>query len=556
MSSTDGSGRGATVNVGTQTVSEKGRGVQVVVGGTPDPRRRSIPNDPGAPPFTGRRDELAALDQAFAAPESSRVFVLYGRPGVGKSRLAIEYALTRRSRYPGGTFFVRCDVAPPSDLAKLLPLLGLSRAPEERIEDQCLRVLHHLGARPTLLVYDNVPDANGLLAWLPPAGTACHVLATSTFTDWPPPWQAQQVYLFPEDDARVLVGKLLTTTRTTAQDVEQVVRKARGITVELCAGARNIEYEARHGRAAALHAALASDTESSFAAAWRLLSADAQLLLRAACMFAIGRILPDALQALLTPEGWDEARFHKALDAVRDRGLLAAPGEMFELHQLVAAFVQRQATPELPDALVERHLATFVAAAEEYGSSPGDAQRSARLLAYPLELDFWAAFSPIAAVLTGCAHVVGYSLVKAGHFDEALPWYSRTLEATQKGDMHGRINHESVSASLHNVGACHFKTGRFDEALPFFKRAVEAMQKGDIHERVDQDSLGRSLHEVGNCHFKAGRFDEALRFFERAVEATQKGDIHGRVDQDSLLVTRKSLEHFRAKLGLPPAPDR
>ncbi|WP_437816508.1 hypothetical protein [Sorangium sp. So ce1078] len=66
----------------------------------------------------------------------------------------------------------------------MLVILGLHRYPDEPLEDQCRRVLTHLGARPTLLIYDNVPDERVLADWLPPGTLACHVLATSTLAYW------------------------------------------------------------------------------------------------------------------------------------------------------------------------------------------------------------------------------------------------------------------------------------------------------------------------------------------------------------------------------------
>jgi hypothetical protein len=79
-----------------------------------------LPKDLKAAPFTGRKDELQAIDQAFADRDQAQVFVLFGSPGVGKSRLAHEYATRHLARYPGGTFFLQWDGTPPSELAKLL----------------------------------------------------------------------------------------------------------------------------------------------------------------------------------------------------------------------------------------------------------------------------------------------------------------------------------------------------------------------------------------------------------------------------------------------------
>src|SRR5260370_1170539 len=49
------------------------------------------------------------------------------------------------------------------------------------------------------------------------------------------------------------------------------------------------------------------------------------------------------------------------------------------------------------------------------------------------------------------------------------------------------------------VGSCLSRTGEFAAARPWFERAVAEAEKGDVHGRVDHESLGTSLHEVGDC---------------------------------------------------------
>ena len=57
-------------------------------------------------------------------------------------------------------------------------------------------------------------------------------------------------------------------------------------------------------------------------------------------------------------------------------------------------------------------------------------------------------------------------------------------------------------------------------------------EQGDLHGRVDHESLGRSLHQVGYCLSSRGQFEAAQPWFERAAAAREQGDLHGRVDHD------------------------
>lgn len=73
----------------------------------------------------------------------------------------------------------------------------------------------------------------------------------------------------------------------------------------------------------------------------------------------------------------------------------------------------------------------------------------------------------------------------------------------------------------------------FEAAQPWYERAVAAKLQGDTDGRVDHASLSRSLHQVGYCLSSRGQFEAAQAWFERAVAAAEQGDVHGRVDHKS-----------------------
>jgi tetratricopeptide (TPR) repeat protein len=142
----------------------------------------------------------------------------------------------------------------------------------------------------------------------------------------------------------------------------------------------------------------------------------------------------------------------------------------------------------------------------------------------------------------GCLHQVGYCLSSVGKYEEARGWFKRAVEEAQKGDVHGRVDHESLGSSLHHVGYCLWIVGKY-EAKGWFKRGVEEKEKGDMHGRIDNESLGRSLHQMGHCLGSVGKYEEASDWFERAVEESEKGDVHGRVN------TRASLSLYALVLS-------
>lgn len=83
----------------------------------------------------GRQDELAALDRLFVPTGSSRV-VLHGMPGVGKSRLAAEFAERMRAKYRHvWTIDASTDVALLDGLAGIAAALQLPRSNLPRSRD-------------------------------------------------------------------------------------------------------------------------------------------------------------------------------------------------------------------------------------------------------------------------------------------------------------------------------------------------------------------------------------------------------------------------------------
>jgi tetratricopeptide (TPR) repeat protein len=507
-------------------------------GQAPETRHSTLPPYPPGDLFIGRAEDRDAIAKHLARPEQTDVLVLHGLPGVGKSRLAVEYALTHQERYPGGTFFVSFELTPPTDLARLLDLFHLPRGAGESLEDQCRRALEHLATRRSLLIYDNVPSEKILAGWLPPAGLVCDILATSTSADWPRRWIVHKLNPLDENDARALVENVLGDSDTERRWVDQLVKSARGITVELVAAANAIDYEVRHGRSGALGESLADETISSFRRPWSILSEDAKLVLRTAVLFESTRIPLEALRALWIGEGgegWSKPRFNTALDGAVDRTLVAAKGEVLDMHQCVARFVREQSGPTISEAVRRRHLDGFLHAASRFCEHPADPQLAAGFRAYPAKVTFWSWVLPEdGAALDARASALGDGLLMDGRFDEARGWSERAVAQAEKGDAHGRVDSESLGKSLYAVGGCYANTGKYDEARGWYERAVAAKEKGDMHGRVDPASLGTSLQEVGICYAHTGKYDEARGWLERAVAAKEKGDMYGRVDPASL----------------------
>ncbi|MFD9597576.1 tetratricopeptide repeat protein [Kitasatospora sp. NPDC059973] len=144
--------------------------------------------------LVGRRAELAALRAAAARPAEgrSRVLVLAGRPGSGRTTLAVRFARTVAADYPDGVLFARLSTpdggrVPPARAARrLLEQLGADVAgvplpgavEDSRDEPACVALREALAGRKVLLLLDDVRDAGQLWPLLADE-PGCLVLATT-----------------------------------------------------------------------------------------------------------------------------------------------------------------------------------------------------------------------------------------------------------------------------------------------------------------------------------------------------------------------------------------
>lgn len=454
--------------------------------------------------------------------------MIHGAPGLGKSRLAREYAHRHAAAYPGGMFFVPFDQPPPTELAKLLrdarPLY-----PDDSIEDRCRRALRELGAAGrALVIYDAIADARTLHEWLPYDGLDWHLIATSTSASWARSWAVVELGPLPDRAARELAVAILGDGAAATRLVEPVVAKAAGVTIELCASAAAAHERLRRGGTVErISAELAAETASSFESAWALLSDDAHLVLQVASTFVTPRTPIALVASVLRHRQRSTAQIDAAIDSVRDRKLAGGDRSALEVHRLVARFV-RDRSP-LGEPARRSLFRGLLAAAGALSERPGDLDPREVVLAHSLALTDWAS-----VIGDGHeAHVIGNALCRLGRFADALAWFERAVADNERG-AGGRLDPEQIGASLHQLGYCYSHLGRFEDALPWFERAVASKQRGDARGRVNSASVGTSLHQIGHCHAQLGRFDAALPWFERAVAAAETGDGRGRVDSTIL----------------------
>jgi tetratricopeptide (TPR) repeat protein len=137
--------------------------------------------------FVGRSQHLSTLDGLLSTVDTSRVAVISGTAGVGKTTLALHWAHRAAHRFPDGQLYVNLrgfdpgerPVDPARALQEFLEALGTpaARAPVDP-DGRAAAYRSRLDGRRLLIVLDNARDADQVRPLLPGA-PGCAVVVTS-----------------------------------------------------------------------------------------------------------------------------------------------------------------------------------------------------------------------------------------------------------------------------------------------------------------------------------------------------------------------------------------
>ncbi|MFE9691351.1 BTAD domain-containing putative transcriptional regulator [Micromonospora sp. NPDC005806] len=199
--------------------------------------------DPGSPPppiarpaqlpadiadFTGRGTEVDELrhrlTSAAATATAVPVVVVSGKPGVGKSALAVHVAHLLRSDFPDGQLYVDLHGThdrpeqPADVLGRALVALGAHRAaiPDD-LEERILLYRSVTAERRVLVVLDEAASATQVRP-LVPGGSGCAVLVTSRsdLADVAGGYHLD-LDVLPDEDALALLGATVGAARVAAE---------------------------------------------------------------------------------------------------------------------------------------------------------------------------------------------------------------------------------------------------------------------------------------------------------------------------------------------------
>ncbi|MGC4877043.1 BTAD domain-containing putative transcriptional regulator [Micromonospora sp. DT43] len=514
---------------------------------------RSLPRAIGD--FTGRQNTVARLVKEIEE-DGTRIQVIDGMAGSGKTTLAVHVATALADRYPDAQLFIdlhghseRRPLAPTTAVATLLRQLGVpaERIPEDT-DDRLALWRTELAGRRALLVLDNAATADQVTPLLP-NGSHCLVLITSrrrlVGLDEGRP---SSLPVLDADEAIELLGRVAGAERIAAEPeaAAEVARRCGHLPLAIRLAGARLAHRPRWRvadlaeRLLAGAGALAELTAGqrsvgqAFALSYAQVSPQAQRLFPLLGLHPGGRL--DSRVAAAFAE-LPLADTQDVLDELVDAHLVeeAQPGR-YRLHDLLREYAQlllaapkRQAERQAAlERLLDYHLSVTLAIArttEAAGSRrnlPAHTPGRPDLLAVPVaEGRAW--FEDNHAGLTALVRVAEeegfptqcWQLARAcwrlnfdgGHLDELVETHTIGHRAAERlGD------EAAVAAMLNYLASAYFRLARFPEAIRAMEVALDLRRRHGLRGDVLSTlwNLGLSYSANGDYRQGKAKFDEAL----------------------------------------------
>jgi tetratricopeptide (TPR) repeat protein len=499
--------------------------------------------------FTGRAEELAAIESAFAG--GATAVTLHGLGGVGKTTLAREYAW--RMRECCAVVWRLSAETEDGIIADLVRLGGMLVRGLDKVDDQraaALQVKNNLLAgfsKPVLLLFDNLEDEELLRTWRP---HGARILITSRSSVWASDVTPIALGAWSRDDAlrylqresgRQDLGdpgaaelcEALGDLPLALSHAAAYLKATRTVTPQAYL-ARIVQQMSRAPRGAEYQRAVFATFQTAIA------EAEAQAEGAAAVLCLAGFFAPDAIPEELFQQNSElygalkpalpDARAaadlrsaisdpiltEEAIGALDRLSLIAFSPETrtFSMHRLVQAAARDLAGDEAAgwlESAVNALGACFPHV--EFGNWP----LCERLLPHAETISERTSELGLESfALARLLHESAVFLSERARVAEAHLLLERALAIRERL---GGPDHPGVAATLHRLAFNMCCGGHFAEARPFYDRAL------DILERTvgaEHPLYAETLNDSGELFRELGRYEEAESIQRRSLEIRER----------------------------------
>ncbi|NEO11249.1 MULTISPECIES: tetratricopeptide repeat protein [unclassified Moorena] len=509
----------------------------------------------------GREDQLEQLHRELQQTDRLAICAIAGMGGVGKTELALQYALRYQENYPGGSCWLSVRGA---DLGTQLvsfarTKLGLTIPDELQFNEQVEYCWGHWPEGTALIVLDDVPYfgkdyKNKIEPYLPPAQSRFKVLVTSRQRPGASYRRIDLDVLSPEAALKLLeslvgkeridnelneaealcewlgylplglelVGRYLDIHQSvTIAKVQKRLEKNKLAAKALLSQEEQGQMTAQLGVAAA------------FELSWQELPLEAQQLGCRLSLFAQAPfdwfLVEKCVIETEDEDDWEEEQ--EELEELRNRFLVnrnllqLSEHKTYRLHQLIREFFLTKLA-QLPEAdtYKQSFCQTMVAVAKEIPYMPNQGiiaevtPAILHLVEAATALTDWLRDEDLIWPFLG----LGRLYEGQGSYDQAEPWFTQCLEISRS-----RLGeeHPHVATSLNDLALLYWSMGRYHEAELLLLQCLE--MKNQLLGEEDLE-LSTTLNNLGLIYHAQGRYHEAEPILLQALEMTKqwRGEEH------------------------------
>ncbi|WP_422641108.1 tetratricopeptide repeat protein, partial [Tolypothrix tenuis] len=499
--------------------------------------------------FVGRGEELQTLQQMLQQNQQVAIAAIAGMGGVGKTELALQYAIEYRDNYQGGI----CWLLPKSgDIGVQIvqfarTQLDLNPPIDVDLPAQVQFCWRRWREGDVLLVLDDVADYQEVKPYFVSLSSRFKILIT-TRQHWGRIAELPLDVLQPEA-ALELLKSIIGVERFERENQRhpqvalqlcewlgylplglELVGRYLAQKPDLSFAEMQRRLEKKRLEQPALNKPEADMTAkrgvlAAFELSWQELEENDQQLGCLLSLFAAAPIPWVLVEYCLLEEDEED------LEEIRDDKLLnlhllQRKGEgIYQLHPLLREFFQYKLTG-LDKAEEFKHsvCGVMVAVAENLPQTPTLEQIN----------DFTPAIPHIAEVANNLIQYVsdddlispffGNAKFYSGQglYNQAVTWCEQCLEVTK--NLLGE-SHPDIATSLNNLAELYRSQGRYSEAEPLYVKALELTQRslGELH-----PSFATSLNNLALLYLSQGRYSEAEPLYVQALELMRRslGESH------------------------------
>ena len=503
--------------------------------------------------FVGREDELQNLHEMLQANNQVVIAAIAGMGGLGKTELALQYAMAHRETYKGGICWLLAKAGDVGIQIVQFARTHLDLNPPEDFDllaqvQYCFRLWREGNV---LLVLDDVGEYQQVKPYLPSLSSRFKVLITTRQHLGASIKELSLDVLQPEAALELLKSFF----KETPQRIEQELTVANQLCKWLGYLPLGLELVGRYlARKQDLSftemlrrlekkrleqpALMKSEGDmtaqrgvlAAFELSWQELEDSDKQLGCLLSLFAAAPISWNLVEQCLPEEDEEE------LEEIRDDKLwnlhlLQRKDEgVYQLHPLLREFFQYKCTGlEQAEELKRSLCRVMVAVAKDIPEDatlkqitavspaiPHIAEVANHLIQYVSDDDLLCPFEGNATFYNA-----------QGLYNQALPWLKQSLEVTKKRFAE---EHPNVAASLNNLALLYASQGRYSEAEPLYIQALALLRQllGEEHPHV-----ASSLNNLGHLYNSQGRYSEAEPLYIQALVLRRQllGDEHPDIAQ-------------------------